>query len=138
MVFFMLLMSSPLIVLGAAVDDNRIVTYQQIEAPFICIDQIEGDQLIINDTLYMRSERTVYYDLEGNRANASRFKVGTCVKVKSDKEKQLLRVYEAVDDAKENAVAESLPKVSPSTEEKTPPLPVKTETIKNEGGVWRN
>jgi hypothetical protein len=138
----------PLIAVGEEQEqDNNVLTYLQINAPVICIDQITDDELIINDTTYWRFDGTVYYDIDGNRTSSSRFTVGTCVKIRSDENHRLLALYEAIDEENDSAAGphgvRTQDQISASEQQTIAPVSPKKKqqqekAIRKEGGVWKN
>lgn len=136
----------PAMVIGEEQEEEMpLITYRQIEAPVICIDQISDTELIINDMTYWRFDGTLYYDVDGSRVNSSRFKVGTCVKIRSDENHRLLALYEAVDEESDSIAEVSTQSVNKNVQKKekktTSPEPsggTKQDVIRKEGGVWKN
>lgn len=128
--------------------DNDVITYRQIQSPVLCIDSINGDEMIIEDRLFQRFGGTEYFDVDGNRVSFAHFKVGTCVKVKTDNGDRLLALYEAVDNEVPNPAAifreksdsKLLSEQLSAPKETTPAEPAvkKPEVIKKEGNVWKN
>lgn len=128
--------------------DNDVLTFRQIQSPVLCIDSIDGDAMIIEDRLFQRFQGTQYFDTNGKPVSSGQFKVGTCVKVKTDNGNRLLALYEAVDNevpnpdviVRERSVANSVSAQPSVLKETSPTEPAlkKSETIKKEGNVWKN
>ncbi len=102
------------------------------------IDWLQGDTFVIDDSQYIRTDNTRYYDKNFQSVSSGHFSVDMYVQFEADENYQLTAVYEKEKNADELPVSERHFRQSQNENAVKGNPGSSGSEVYQDGGVWRN